>query len=109
MEKKVRICPTCGREYKYCPRCQEDRDKPTWMFAWDTYECRQVFNLLSNYNSNAISREEVVKELKKVVTNTIVFEESIQKQLDVLLKEEKAPVVNKENYSKNNKARNYKK
>ena len=117
MKGKARICHTCGKEYHYCPRCREDENKPTWMFVWDTLECKEVFNILSRYNSDDYSKEEAKKALKKIISNEITFTESIQKEIDEILKEEVVEVVHEEVVSKkehfeksimNNKVRNKK-
>lgn len=88
MKSKPRNCNCCGREYYYCPHCREDENKPTWMMAWDTQECREVFITLSDYNSKNISKEQAKERISKVLTHTIVFKEKIQQQIDELFKEE---------------------
>lgn len=88
MKSKPRNCNCCGREYYYCPHCREDENKPTWMMAWDTQECREVFITLSDYNSKNISKEQAKERISKVLTHTIVFKEKVQQQIDELFKEE---------------------
>lgn len=97
MKAKKRICHTCGKEYSYCPRCKEDENKPTWMFVWDTEECREVFNTLSRYNSKDYSKEEAKKILNKTISHSIIFTKNIQKEIDEILKEEiiEEPIVEK--------------
>lgn len=88
MKSKPRICACCGANYTYCPHCDADADKPTWMFVWDTFECKKVFNILTQYNSKLITKEEAKEELNKIITGTINFKDSIKKELDELFKEE---------------------
>lgn len=88
MKSTPRICLCCGKEYYYCPHCREDENKPTWMMAWDTLECREVFTILSHYNSKDISKEEAKEKLLNVLTHTIVFRENIQNQINDILKDD---------------------
>ena len=41
MKSKPRICVTCGTTYEYCPKCTKDADKPVWMVAFHTEECKK--------------------------------------------------------------------
>lgn len=88
MRSKPRICVCCGKEYTYCPHCKEDEEKPTWMFAYDTFECKEIFNTLSRYNSSLLTKEEAKDIISKNTTKNKVFIDYIQKQIDDLLKEE---------------------
>ena len=97
MKGKARICHTCGKEYHYCPRCREDENKPTWMFVWDTLECKEVFNILSRYNSGDYSKEEAREALKKAISHEITFTDAIQKEIDEILKEEIVEMVSEKN------------
>lgn len=50
MKSKPRICVTCGTTYEYCPKCTKDADKPVWMVAFHTEECRKVYNIIATSN-----------------------------------------------------------
>lgn len=77
-----RVCHTCGKEYDYCPRCGRFASLPRWMFNWDTQECKDVFQALTDYNMGLSTK----KDLKAVLDSYGVedyskYSESIQKQL----------------------------
>lgn len=51
MKSKPRICVACGTTYEYCPKCTKDADKPVWMVAFHTEECRKVYNITKGLES----------------------------------------------------------
>lgn len=88
MERKKRVCVSCGKEYRYCPNCAEDSNKPTWMFAWDNIECKTVFNIVTKYCTKDISKSEARTLLDDVLTHTIKFNNQIEEKLAEIYKEE---------------------
>ncbi len=97
MRNTPRICYCCGKEYYYCPHCKEDENKPAWMFVWDTLECKTVFNILTSYNSKDISKEEAKEKLTGTISNTIKFKDSIQNEINNILKDDKKKTSVKSN------------
>lgn len=89
MAKKIRHCVACGREYEYCPHNIVDESKPYWMFAWDTNECKEVFNIVSKYCGKDITKEEAKDMLDKVYSHTIVFNEKIENKIKEIYEEPK--------------------
>lgn len=81
MERKKRTCAACGSQYLYCPQCSEDYDKPSWMFVWDTLECKNVFKIISQYCSKDISKEDAKKALDGVLTHKIKFDDTIEQKI----------------------------
>ena len=88
MKSKPRICVTCGATYEYCPRCSKDTDKPVWMVAFHTEECRKVYNIIARYNTNDLSKENAKKELAGVVSHKVNFSAPIQEKINEIMKEE---------------------
>ena len=66
MDTKTRICSVCGNSYKYCPKCKEYESLPTWMFAFCSENCKNIYNVTSNYEDGLISADDVKKILKKL-------------------------------------------
>ena len=66
MEKKTRICSVCGSSYTFCPRCNEDRDKPNWYFAFCSENCKNIYDTASKFEDGRISGEEAYKSLKEL-------------------------------------------
>lgn len=73
MKKTNRICLTCGKAYSYCPNCTEDELKPTWMALYDTENCREIFNILTDYNAGLINADKADEKLEKCNTNIAVM------------------------------------
>lgn len=88
MKSKPRICVTCGTTYEYCPKCSIDADKPVWMVAFHTEECRKVYNIIARYNTNDLSKEDAKKELGNIVSRKVKFSAPIQEKIDEIMKEE---------------------
>lgn len=86
-----RICRTCGAEYEYCPGCARSAGKPEWMLLWDTEKCRSIYKMLSAYNMNLATAEEVEDLLKAHnVTNYNEFLPDIKRQLQKIVPVTKA-------------------
>lgn len=73
MKKTNRICLTCGKAYSYCPNCTEDELKPTWMALYDTENCREIFNTLTEYNAGLITAKVADERISKCDTNSAIL------------------------------------
>lgn len=62
---KIRICTTCGKEYKYCPNCKDYAHLPKWHFAWCCEECKDLFDAVVKCNVKHTPIEEVKVVLDK--------------------------------------------
>ena len=79
MERKLRICSACRGKYRYCPRCNEDRDKPHWYFAFCSENCKDIYDVASNYDLGKITPKEAKERLSKLDLSKIEnFGESYQ-------------------------------
>ena len=48
MAKKIkRNCIVCGKEYTYCPVCEDDAAKPSWMLIFDSKDCHDIFDAVT--------------------------------------------------------------
>lgn len=81
MATKIRHCIACGREYSYCPHNMVDESKPYWMFAWDTEECKVIFNTVSKYCGKELDKEQAKDIIDKVYSHTITFNPTIEEKL----------------------------
>ena len=104
MGKTNRICKTCGKAYYYCPSCTKSLISPQWMLMWDTENCKNIFEIVSNYAQGIISKDVARKQLEKCdLKNRYSFKENIRKLLDEILaknsvqeKEVEKPIEEKE-------------
>lgn len=103
MATRKRKCYTCRQEYEYCPDCLTDYNKPKWMFCFCSEECKDVYNVISNYNTKEsnVTQDDVVKVLKKYnVKDVKKYAPDIQKELkeitNVSKKNNKKPETSEE-------------
>ena len=60
-----RICLTCGKPYEYCGSCPSSLNLPVWKNLFDTENCKTVFETVSDYAQNAITKESAKVRLSK--------------------------------------------
>lgn len=65
MGQTNRICKTCGKEYYYCSNCDKSKNSPQWMLIWDTENCKNIFEIVSNFDQGVYTKEEASKKLEK--------------------------------------------
>lgn len=94
MAKLNRTCGICRKKYSYCPSCAVDENKPTWMSIFCSENCRKLYNIIINYDSNIISKEDAFTKVNsldlscanqlpenfKVLLNEIVLVEIAEKE-----------------------------
>lgn len=66
MSSKDRKCSVCGQEYSYCPRCQEDENKPYWYFCFCSENCKNIYDITSSFEDGRINGVVAKEELKKL-------------------------------------------
>ena len=57
-QKNNRICIVCRKEYSYCGNCSEDRLKEPWHAIYHNANCKDIFNVASDYLAGLITKEE---------------------------------------------------
>lgn len=55
MGRDTRTCAVCRTAYTYCPRCNDDKDKPTWMFTWCSDNCRNIYKTLTSFEEGSLT------------------------------------------------------
>ena len=65
MDAKLRTCSVCRKTYKYCPKCREYESLPTWMFAFCSENCKNIYVTTSDYEDRHITADEAKKQLDK--------------------------------------------
>lgn len=94
-KKGLRTCCVCHQEHMYCPVCNpEDRNKPTWYFAYCSKNCKDIYAVTSNYEDEKITADEAKAQLDKLDLSHIAnFGESYQKAI-MKINENATPVEN---------------
>ena len=87
MAKKNRKCSTCGTKYSYCPNC--DRNAPSWMAGFHTENCKNIFQLCTQYNVGLLTKEQAQEALNACdLSNKENFAECIQRDFKNIFAEE---------------------
>lgn len=66
LERKLRRCACCGTEYSFCPKCSEDKDKPLFYFTFCSENCKEIYNVTSQFENGQITSGEAQNQLKKL-------------------------------------------
>lgn len=82
-----RICLTCGKPYEYCGSCPSSLNLPVWKNIFDTENCKTVFETVSDYAQNEITKELAKVRLSKCDISG-VFKNNIQKLINDINEED---------------------
>ena len=109
-----RVCKVCGTQYRYCPTCAGDSNKPKWMTMFDCQDCKTIFDVATSFNLGKIDKNEAKKKLVGVNINKY-FTEAIQNDIDKIMVEPKVevieqaiveePIIEEDNQKKNKKSK----
>ena len=78
----LRMCCVCHKEYSFCLCNPEDRNKPTWHFAYCSENCKDIYTATSDYENGNISADDAKTQLDKLDLSKIAnFGESYQKTI----------------------------
>lgn len=65
-DRKARECCVCQNSYSYCPKCNEDKNKPTWYFSFCSENCKNIYSVTSQFENNVISKDEAIQKLAEL-------------------------------------------
>lgn len=87
MEHKLRTCCVCGTQYKFCPRCNEDKDKPLFYFTFCSENCRDIYNVTSEYENGQIDSIDAKAQIDKLDLSKLSnFGTSYKASIDKIIK-----------------------
>lgn len=67
MAKDNKKCILCHKTYKYCGHCKSSSAyEPSWREAWDTENCMNIFQILSDYLHGKVEAKDAKKKLVKL-------------------------------------------
>lgn len=94
-----RKCIICGKEYRYCPKCDEFKNMPTWMFEFESENCRKIYyDIVNPFAFGHITKEEAIERLKTCdLSNKDAFNAEVKSVLGQLVE---APVQAADNKDK---------
>lgn len=83
MERKLRYCAVCGIGYKFCPKCNEDKDKPLYHFTFCSENCKDIYSVISDYKDGETDKEKSKELLSKLdLSKFNDFRESYKRCID---------------------------
>jgi hypothetical protein len=60
-----RTCYCCGKDYYYCPTCEDQKDLETWHIMFHDENCKDIFHTCREDFLKHITREKSIENLKK--------------------------------------------
>lgn len=89
MARRNRECYLCGQDYKYCPTCSQDKNKPSWMSEFHSENCKNIFQICTNFNLGIMSKHEAQTALEQCdLSNKENFKDYVQKDFENIYAEE---------------------
>lgn len=84
MSKGLRTCCVCHIEHQFCPVCNpEDRKLEPWHFAYCSENCKDIYEVTSEYENGRLSANDAKEKLDKIDLSKIAnFGESYQKSIE---------------------------
>lgn len=61
-----RICEICSSTYSYCPNCSDYAEESRWKFLFDTENCKDIYEVVNAYRTNAINAVQAKAKLDKL-------------------------------------------
>ena len=101
-----RTCIICGKQYRYCPTCGEDSNKPTWYLIFDSQNCYDIYNVCTQYRDGTITAKKAYELISKLdISNMKEFAAVTQEQIKKILElgEPKKDIVSDKKEIKTNK------
>ena len=84
----ARKCIVCGKEYNYCRSCPKDAKKETWYALYDSENCKNISQALTDYNFNKVTKDEA-KDILSSCDLSINLAEYYRNTLDVVMAKQK--------------------
>lgn len=102
-EKNNSTCSICGTKYYACLSCHDSIQLTPWKVHTDTSEHFKVFQIVRGFNTGVYSKDEAKEKFKNVdLSDLNTFRPHIKSIIEEILKEEKPIVENTVAYRKRN-------
>lgn len=86
---RMRKCHLCGKEYKYCNTCEEDKYAPVWKSTFHSENCAKIFKCAVDFGVSLITKEEAKSILLECdLTDKESFREDVQNAISEIMKEQ---------------------
>ena len=89
MTRKIkRKCSVCGKEYNFCPICEDDAAKPSWMMIFDSKDCHDIYDAVTGYKDGIYDKEYAKGIISNCKLDISKYSDDIAKVLKELTKKE---------------------
>ena len=79
-------CLLCGKEFKFCPTCQQKGPAEAWKNIFDKEECRTIFHLACDYAQNEVDADTAKSILAKCdLSNKDSYKPDIRRFIDNII------------------------
>lgn len=83
-------CLCCGKTYSYCNNCYDYRNLPLWMNSFCSDNCKDVWQICTDYNFELITKEEAKEFLSTCdISDTKNLNKCVKRDLGVIMQEPK--------------------
>lgn len=106
MAKTNRTCKVCGLKYYYCPACSATRanPQPKWKINYCSEDCKNIFEIVVEYNCNTINSKEAFERLKDCDTTRFDgFTDDIKRVIEEVTKDNTKVKAVEKKYNSENK------
>lgn len=69
VKKNNRICYVCQKKYTFCGSCSQYANLPKWKAMFDTENCKNIWDTLSDFETGYISEERAKEIMSKLDTS----------------------------------------
>ena len=84
--KGNKICATCRSNYDFCPKCNNDKDKPLWYFTFCSQNCHDIYEITSSFENGKIDADEAKLKLNNLNLSKLDnFGESYKKSINKIM------------------------
>lgn len=85
-QKNNRVCVVCNKQYRYCPSCNEDWNKPTWMVLFHDENCKNIYTYTNDYSHGDMTKEDAMTLLNKCDLSKLeCFQPIIKKTIEGII------------------------
>lgn len=61
---RIRTCIIDGKKYKYCPRCAEYINEPSWKMIYCSDNCKDIDIIVNEYSFDHLTKDEAKEKLE---------------------------------------------
>lgn len=106
MKKNNRKCIICGKEYSFCPNCNDDAGKPYWYINYCDENCKKIYEACAGFSAKQYDKKATAQRLKNCdLSNMDHFDDTIKEIINVVMKEENSADTPEKKYRSQKKIR----